>query len=170
MILDIIIVALLGFAIYSGWRKGAITMFVSIIVLIAAVLVATIFGTPFGKAIGVGPTLLHPVTGFFVLFIILLLIGSFVKKWIKPKRGFLAGADKVFGSVFGFLRAVLLLGLLFGFLRIFQLPSTRTSNSSILYPHVLRSSALLVSQLKPLVGQLSSEVYDDLVPTDSLRK
>ena len=93
MIIDAIIIALLLFAAYHGWKKGAITMFVSILVLVAAIIIATLFATPFGKAIGVGPTLLHPVTGFFILFIIILIIASFIKRWIKPKRGFLAGAD-----------------------------------------------------------------------------
>jgi len=169
MILDIIIVAIILFAAFRGWRKGAITMFVSIIVLVGAILLATAFGTMFGKALGIGPTLLHPVTGFFILFIILLIIGGILKKWIKPKRGFLAGTDKIFGLIFGVLRAVLLLGLFLAFLRIFQFPSTKLANQSTVYPLVLKSSALMVSQLKPLISQLSSEVYDDLVPGDSLK-
>jgi len=170
MILDIIIIALIIFAAYRGWRRGAITMFVSIVILIAAILIAAIFGTPIGKAIGIGPTLLYPVTGFFILFIVLFIAGAFLKKWIKPKRGFLAGADKIFGLIFGVLRAVLLLGLLFAFLRIFQFPSTKVANESFTYSVVLKSSALMVIQLKPLVSQLSNEVYEDIAPNDSLKK
>jgi len=170
MILDIIIVVLLALAAWGGWRKGAITMLASIVILVAAVIIAAIFGTPVGKAIGVGPTLLHPVTGFFIVFAVLLFIGSFLKKRIKPKTGLFAGADKLFGLIFGLLRAVLLLGLLFAFLRIFQYPSTKIANQSSLYPVVLKSSAIMVSQLKPLASQLSSEVYEDIAPTDSLKK
>jgi membrane protein required for colicin V production len=169
MILDIIIIVLIALAAWSGWRKGAITMLASIVILIVAVVIAAIFGTPVGKALGVGPTPLHPVTGFFILLVIIFFIGSFLKKVIKPKRGIFAGGDKLFGLIFGLLRAVLLLGLLFAFLRIFQFPSTKLANQSAIYPIVLRSSALMVSQLKPLVSQLSGEVYEDIAPTDSLK-
>ena len=169
MILDIIIIALIAFAALNGWRKGAITMLASILILIVAVIIAAIFGTPVGKALGVGPTLLYPVIGFFILLVVLLLIGSFIKKIIKPKRGIFAGGDKLFGLIFGLLRAILLLGLLFAFLRIFQFPSTKLANQSTVYPIVLKSSALIVSQLKPLVSQLSSEIYEDIAPADSLK-
>ena len=169
MILDIIIIVLLVLAAWSGWRRGAVTMLASIVILIAAVIIAALFGTALGRALGVGPTLLFPVTGFFILFVILLFIGSFIKKAIKPKSGFLAGGDKFFGLILGVLRAVIVLGLLFAFLRIFQFPSTKLANQSATYPIVLKSSALMVSQLKPLVSQLSSEMYEDIAPTDSLR-
>ena len=120
MILDIIIVSLVGFAAYRGMRKGAISMVASLVILIGSVIIATVFGTSFGKSIGLGPTLLHPVTGFFILLFILLFLGSFLKKWIKPKRGMFSAADKFLGLVLGALRAILILGLLAGFLRIFQ--------------------------------------------------
>jgi uncharacterized membrane protein required for colicin V production len=169
MILDLIIVALIVIAAYRGWRKGAISMLVSILVLIGAILIATALGTPFGKAIGIGPTLLHPVVGFFILFIIVLIVGNFLKKWLRPKSGLFAGADRFFGLIFSVLRAVLLLGLFFAFLRIFQFPSAKLVNQSSAYPIVLKSSALMVSQLKPLASQLSGEVYEDIAPTDSLK-
>jgi membrane protein required for colicin V production len=170
MILDLIIFVLLALAAWSGWRKGAITMIASILILVAAVVIAAIFGTPLGKALGIGPTLLHPVIGFFILLVLLLFIGSFLKKIIKPKRGIFAGGDRLFGLIFGLLRAVLLLGFLFAFLRIFQFPAAKLANQSTAYPIVLKSSSLMVSQLKPLASQLSSDVYDDITPSDSLKK
>ena len=167
MILDIIIVSLVGFAAYRGMRKGAISMVASLVILIGSVIIATVFGTSFGKSIGLGPTLLHPVTGFFILLFILLFLGSFLKKWIKPKRGMFSGADKFLGLVLGALRAILILGLLAGFLRIFQYPTIKVGNASTLYPLVLRTSSLIITQMKPLVVQLSSDVYEDLTPADS---
>jgi uncharacterized membrane protein required for colicin V production len=170
MALDSIIIVLVALAAFNGWRKGAISMLASVIIIIGAIILATLFGTPFGRAIGVGPTLLHPVTGFFILFIIILFIGNFIKRWIRPKRGFFAGSDKLLGLLFGALRAILLLGLLAGFLRIFQLPSAKAANESKTYPIVLKASALIISQLKPLASQRSTDVYDDLSPRDFLKK
>jgi len=168
MILDVIIVAILAFAAFRGWRKGAISVIGSLIILIAAIIIASTFGTGFGRMLGVGNTLLRPVTGFFILFLVLFIIGQFFIKFITPKRGIFSGANKFLGLIFGVLRAVLLLGLLFGFLRIFELPPTKTANTSLTYPIVLKSSALMVSQLKPLVGQLSSDVFETM-PADSLK-
>lgn len=170
MILDIIIVGFLLLAAFRGWRKGAVSMIASIVVLVLSILIATAFGTQFGRMLNMGPTLLQPVTGFFILFIILYTIGHFLKKFVTPNRGIFAGADKILGIVFSVLRAVLLLGMLFGFLRIFQLPSTKAASESAAYPIVLRAGGLMVSQLKPLVGQLSNDVYDDMTPADTIKK
>ncbi|MEP7234504.1 MAG: CvpA family protein [Ignavibacteriota bacterium] len=169
MIIDLIVAGLLLVSLISGWRKGALTMIATIVVLLGSILLATAFGTQAGKILGFGPTLLHPVIGFFVVFLLLLIAGSFLKKFIKPKRGLLAGADKIIGSVFGLVRAFLLIGLLFGFLRIFQFPSATMANKSTLYPIILKPVATLVSQLRPLASQLSGEVYDEVSPSDSLR-
>jgi uncharacterized membrane protein required for colicin V production len=169
MILDVIIILILAFAGFLGWRKGAVSMIGSLIILVAAILLASAFGTSFGKMVGIGNTLLRPVTGFFLLFIILFIVGQFLKRFVTPKKGIFAGADKFVGVIFSVLRTVLLLGLLLGFLRIFELPSSKTANSSATYPIVLKSSALLVSQLKPLAVSLSSDVFDTM-PADSLKK
>jgi len=169
MILDIIIIALIVFAAFRGWRKGAVRILGAFVILIAAILIASAFGTQFGKAIGVGPTLLHPLTGFFILFIILYIIGSFLRRFLTPKSGIFAGANKIMGLILNVIISVLVLGLIFGFLRIFQLPSAKQANDSKTYPMVLKCSAMIVSQLKPIVSQLSNDVYDELSPRDSVK-
>src|SRR5689334_9388976 len=110
MILDIVILAIVVFAAFRGWRRGAVAIIGSIVILIAAILLASALATPVGKMIGLGPTLLHPVTGFFIVFILLLIAGSFLKKFLTPKAGIFAGANRILGLFFGVLRAVLLLG------------------------------------------------------------
>jgi len=167
MILDIIILAIIAFSAYRGWKKGAISMIGTLIILVAAILIASAFGTPFGKMIGAGNTFLRPVIGFFILFLILFTIGQFLKKLVTPKRGIFSSADKLFGIIFSVLRSVLLLGLIFGFFRIFELPSSKVANASTSYPIILRSSALMVSQLKPLAGSLSNDIFETM-PADSL--
>jgi uncharacterized membrane protein required for colicin V production len=169
MILDLIIIALIALAAYRGWRKGAVRIIGAFVILIAAILIASAFGTQFGKAIGIGPTLLHPVTGFFILFFILYIIGIFLRKFLTPKSGIFSGANKILGLILNVIISVLVLGLIFGFLRIFQLPSAKLANDSKAYPIVLKTGSILVSQLKPLVGQLSNDVYDDISPRDSIK-
>jgi uncharacterized membrane protein required for colicin V production len=169
MILDVIIIAIIAFAVFRGWSKGAVRILGAFVILIAAILIASAFGTQFGKAIGIGPTLLHPVTGFFILFFILYIIGSFLRKVLTPKSGIFSGLNKILGLMLNVIICVLVLGLIFGFLRIFQMPPAKYSNESKAYPIVLKSSTILVSQLKPLVGQLSNDVYEDISPRDSVK-
>ena len=169
MILDLIIIALLAIAAYHGWRKGAISLIASIVILVAAIFIATTFGSEFGKMIGAGNSLLRPIMGFFILFILLFIAGQFLKRFLTPKRGIIAGANKFLGLILGIVRAVLLLGLFFALLRIFDIPSLRTVNSSTTYPLVLKANALLVSQIKPLASHLSSDAFEAM-PADSLKK
>src|SRR5690349_9682005 len=99
MILDIVIIIFIALAAFRGWRKGAVRIIGGFIILIAAILLASAFGTQFGKAIGVGPTLLHPVIGFFILFIIIYFIGGFLKRFLTPKSGMLSGINKIIGLI-----------------------------------------------------------------------
>lgn len=169
MILDIIIIFIVGYSTYRGWRRGAISFIGSMIILVASIILATVFGSEFGRAIGAGTTILRPIIGFFLLFVILYLIGRSIRKFLTPKRGILAGLDKLFGLILGFLRAVLILGLLFAFLRIFEIPSVKTATESKAYSFILKTSGLLVHQLKPLAGHLSSDTFESM-PGDSLLK
>jgi membrane protein required for colicin V production len=169
MILDIIIIALLALAAYRGWTKGAISLIASLIILIAAILLATAFGSDFGKMIGAGNSVMRPVLGFFILFVLLFLAGQFLKKFLTPKRGFLGRINNFFGLILGIVRAVLVLGLLFALLRIFEIPSAKTVSESKTYPIVLKSSSLIVSQLKPLAGHMSNDTFESM-PADSTHK
>jgi uncharacterized membrane protein required for colicin V production len=165
---DIVIAVLLLFAAWRGWKKGAIGILLGFVFFIGAIIIATLFGTPFGHAMGIGARYLQPVVGFFVLFCILLAIGSFIKKRMKPKGGALAGANSLLGAAIGFARMLLILGLLFSFLRIFQYPSSKDISSSKLYPLTMKGTSLIVSQIRPIVSQFeSSDVFEDMSPIDT---
>lgn len=167
MIWDIIIIVLLAFATYRGWRNGAVAMLVSFLIFIGAIIIATLFGTPFGNMLGIGSTYLHPVIGFFVLFVIVYIVGGFIKRKVTPKQGLFAGLNNLLGAILGLLRMVLLLGLLFSFLRIFGLPSAESIRESKGYPMVMDATGLIVSQIKPLVNTFkASDKFEDM-PSDS---
>jgi uncharacterized membrane protein required for colicin V production len=117
---------------------------------------------------GIGARYLQPVVGFFVLFCILLAIGSFIKKRLKPKSGAMAGINNLLGAAIGFVRMLLILGLLFSFFRIFQYPSNKDISSSKLYPLPMKATSLIVSQIRPIVSQFeSSDVFEDMLPSDT---
>ena len=110
--IDIVAGVLILFASWRGWKKGASGILMGFVTLVGAIVIATLFGTPFGKALGIGAKYIHPIVGFFILFFIVYFIGSFIERKIKPKQGLFAGANNILGAAFGFLRMTLILGLI----------------------------------------------------------
>jgi uncharacterized membrane protein required for colicin V production len=168
MTFDIVAAILILFAAWRGWKKGASGILMGFVTLIAAILIATLFGNPFGKAIGVGPKYIQPIVGFFILFAIVSIIGSFIEKKIKPKQGMFAGANSALGAVFGFVRMTLILGLVFSFGRIFGFPPVDEVKSAVVYPFTIRTTSLIASQLRPILKQLDdSDVFEEMMPIDT---
>lgn len=166
--IDIIAGALVLFSTFRGWKKGASGILMGFVTLVGAILIATLFGTPFGKAIGIGAKYLHPIIGFFLLFFLVYVIGAFIEKKIKPKQGLFAGANAILGAAFGFLRMTLVLGLIFSFARIFGFPATKEVKTTTVYPFTIRITSLVASQLRPLVSQLEeSDVFEEMLPIDT---
>ncbi len=166
--IDIVAGALILFATWRGWKKGASGILMGFVTLVGAIVIATLFGTPFGKALGIGAKYIHPIVGFFILFFIVYFIGSFIERKIKPKQGLFAGANNILGAAFGFLRMTLILGLIFSFARIFGFPATQDVQSTIVYPFTIRTTALIASQLRPLLSQLhESDVFEEMLPIDT---
>ena len=162
--LDAIIVVLLLYALWSGWHHGATRILGGIIVFVAAIIIGTLSGTAIGSAL-LPSSFLAPIVGFFIMFILVMVVGSFFTKKISPKRGIFAGLDKLFGAVFSVIRMLLLIGLLAAFFRLFHLPSPSITNRSTLYPATLHSAASVVSQLKPLAIKLSDDAIDAVKPS-----
>lgn len=168
MIYDIIIAAFIAFALWKGWRRGAMRQLISLAVIIAAVLLGTALGTPAGKAIGIGQKYLQPIVGFFIIFIVLAFAGQFLSRMLHPKAGMTAGANKLLGAIFSGIKAVVIIGLIAAFLRMFAFPPEDKVKDTVLYPATMKASALMVSQIRPLVSQLESiEEYEEMGPADS---
>src|SRR3954468_10679645 len=102
MAVDIAIIVLLALAAFKGWRAGALTMLLSIAILIVAGVLASSLAETVGNLLKIGPAFSRPVIGFVFTFIVLIVLGGFVKRLIKPKRGVLRGLDAMVGAVLGF--------------------------------------------------------------------
>ncbi len=163
MILDLVIGLVLALAVWRGWRRGMIEIIASFLLLLVAMFIASMFGTQVGDSLG-NSGYLRPIFGFFIVFIVLMIVGSFIIKKIKPKRGVISFFDRIFGAVFSGLRMLLIVGLVCAFFRLFQLPSAATVNSSKIYPTILTITSNIASQLKPLTSKLSEGVFDDTPP------
>ncbi|MEO6940717.1 MAG: CvpA family protein [Candidatus Kapaibacterium sp.] len=158
MILDLILLFILAWAAYNGWRSGAISMLLSVVILIAAALIASRFGGTVGAMLGVGQQYLRPVIGFFFLLIVLLILGNFIKRMVRPKQGLLRGFDGALGAILALVRGVFILSLIFVVLRIVHMPPESVTKSSSLYEPVLKVSSTILGVLRPLVNATETTV------------
>jgi uncharacterized membrane protein required for colicin V production len=76
--------------------------------------------------------------------------------------------NSILGGAFGFIRALLVIGLIIAFFRMFQLPSKDDVKDNLLYPFVLKTTAIIAGELRPLVSQFNqSDMFEDILPIDS---
>ena len=158
MTLDIILLILIALAAFGGWRSGAVAMVISIAVLIIAAVAASAFAGKVGGLLHIGAPWAWPIVGFMFTFIVLLIAGSWVKHFIRPKHGLLRGLDGLVGAVLGLARGAIVLGLLLALLQLVHLPPEHMIQGSILYPLLLKISTLLIAVLKPYIHAPSGSV------------
>ena len=149
MILDIIIIVLLFLSALGGWRSGAFAMLVSIAVLVGALLIASLFATRVGGLLHLGPSWAWPVIGFFLTFLLLMILGGWVKGFFRPKHGFLRGLDGLLGAVLGLARGAIVLGLILALLQLIHFPPEHLTEHSHLYPLLLKFTTMFIAVLRP---------------------
>jgi uncharacterized membrane protein required for colicin V production len=151
VIFDIIIAILLLVATIGGWRSGAIAMLLALVVLVLAGMGASALAAPVGHTLKIGPMWARPVIGFIITFIVLVFLGGWIRRAFSPKRGILRGFDGIAGAILGFLRAAFILGILLALFALIHLPPERTTEKSVLYQPLLKTSAVAVGVLKPYI-------------------
>lgn len=156
MILDIILLVILGLATIGGWRSGAMAMFVSVIVLIGAAIVASLLAVKVGGMLHLGPVWGRPVVGFIFTFMVLLIAGSWIKRFIRPKHGLLRGIDGIAGAILGLVRGIVILGLLLALFQLVHLPPSRITSDSVIYPLLIKGASQLFAVLRPYLHAPSS--------------
>ncbi len=151
MVIDIVLGLAILWGAWGGYRTGFLGMLLSIVILIAAAFIASLFATQAGELLHLGPAYGRPVVGFFFLFILLLVAGSLIKRAVKPKSGISKGIDQALGACLGALRSALILSFVLVLLRLVSLPTESAVTHSMLYKPVLECSTMVVGVLKPLI-------------------
>ena len=114
-IVDIVIVAATLVSMVLGWFRGIVREAISIAALVIAIWAAMRLGPTAGGWLGgtVDSTELQLWSGRFLIFVIVLVAGA-IGGWAISRLvhlSGLSGMDRGFGAIFGFARAVLLLGV-----------------------------------------------------------
>jgi uncharacterized membrane protein required for colicin V production len=151
MVLDLILVVLLALAAIGGWRSGAMTMLISMVLLVVATIAASMLAMKVGGMLHVGPNWAWPVVGFIFTFLVLMIAGSWAKRLIKPKNGLLRGMDGIAGACLGLIRGVVILGLFLALFQLVHLPPDTFTTDSVLYPLLLKAATLVITVLRPYI-------------------
>jgi membrane protein required for colicin V production len=149
--IDIILLVIFLLSAIAGWRSGAISMLLSVVVLIAAAFGASLLADAAGNLLKIGPVWIRPVVGFVFSFIVLLIAGGFIKRAIKPEHGLLRGLDGFAGAILGIIRGAIIVAMLLALLNIIDLPPARTTEHSRIYPALLKTSTVFITVLKPYI-------------------
>ena len=155
MTFDLILLVLLLLSAWKGWRSGALSMLLSVAILILAAIFASELAHRVGDVVRVGSEWFRPIVGFAISFLVLLIAGNWLTRLIRPKHGFLRGLDGLVGGVLGLLRGALLLGLLLALIALVHLPPERTTQDSTLYPILLEFAGTIFGVLKPYIHAAS---------------
>ena len=115
---DIGFAVLLLISTYRGWTKGAVIDTIATVVLLIAVIGGLLFGTEVGNLVlgasqeGQSPWALP--LGFVIVFIVVTLIGAFIRKGLDSAlaESAMRPADRTIGLLLGVVRGVLVILLI----------------------------------------------------------
>ncbi len=112
MWLDYVIILLLGFAVWEGWKQGLVTQVLGLVAVAAGIFLAWRLGTSIGEVLGMeGVT--ATVAGFVIVLVVVVvgvvLIGRFTRGLFKITG--LGVFDNILGVVFSALKMFVLVGL-----------------------------------------------------------
>jgi membrane protein required for colicin V production len=151
VIFDLVLLLMLAAAAFNGWRSGAMAMIVSVAVLAVALIAGSSFAAQAGNMLHVGPDWLRPIIGFLFVFVVVMILGNWAKRMIRPKTGILRGLDGLVGAALGFVRGLLVLSIFLAVLRLIHFPPARWSEQSHLYPALLHVSTWISGEFQHLV-------------------
>jgi membrane protein required for colicin V production len=151
VILDIVLLLMLAGAAFNGWRMGAMAMIISVAVLAVALIAGSSFAAQAGDMLHIGPDWLRPIIGFLFVFLVVIILGNWVKRFFRPKTGILRGLDGLVGAALGFLRGLLVLSIFLAVLRLVHFPPAKWTERSHVYPGFLHVSTWISGGFRHLV-------------------
>jgi len=148
-LLDVILIVVIAFSSVYGLFKGLVKEVISLLAVIIGLIGASRFyegASPLLKHLGLGEQAAR-ILSFFVLFIVifiaLILIGKLVHKLIHAI--FLGWLNRLGGIGFGFIRGIIVSGIIIMILTIILSEKAPILSESKLTPHIMSISKVLVS-------------------------
>lgn len=153
-IFDIVVLAVIGFGMMRGYKKGMITTVVGIFgVLLAMILGAQfsyVFKSFFERTFDLPPKY-HTLLGFAAVFLLVMIVLSFSFKFLENLLSQLKlGINQALGALLGGYIAAIGLSIILLLLKPINVPSERSLSDSMTYPFMV---TFAVDNLK-LMGKL----------------
>ena len=165
-ILDVIIICILGYSLIRGIFRGLIKELASIVGVLAGLYAARMYYAPVSGLLAkwITNVAYREIAGFFIVFCGVLLVvgilGIIIKYVLKiVSAGWI---DRLLGSVFATVKAVLIAAVLLLVLTTFLPKRTSVVKDSMLAPHVMTLSGEIVNLIPGDMKQKFSEKFVDL--------
>ena len=148
-LLDVILIVVIAFSSVYGLFKGLVKEVISLLALIIGLIGASRFyegASPLLKNLGLGEQaagILSFIILFIVVFVALILIGKLIHKLVHAI--FLGWLNRLGGIGFGFIRGIVVSGIMIMILTIILSEKAPILSESKLTPHIMSISKVLVS-------------------------
>jgi membrane protein required for colicin V production len=148
-LLDVILIVVIAFSSVYGLFKGLVKEVISILALIIGLIGASRFyegASSLLKDLGLGEQaarILSFIILFIVIFVALILIGKLIHKFVHAI--FLGWLNRLGGIGFGFIRGIIVSGIIIMILTIILSEKAPILSESKLAPHIMSISKVLVS-------------------------
>lgn len=150
-VLDLVLVALLGYMAYRAARRGFIDESLSVIGLVLAAFAMLYFGPKAAETLrhSISPHWIATVAGYGLVFLAVLLSVTFLTSWMSHnvKRSRMGSMDGILGAVFGIIKGVIIFALAFLLLCLVWSPRHHPHwmTGARLYPVIHKTADILVS-------------------------
>lgn len=170
-IFDIVVLALIGFGMVRGYRKGMITTVIGVVGVFVALIMGVQFNYVFrdfyARTFDLAPQYLT-ILSFATVFLIVMVLLTFSFKFLENLLSQLKlGINQALGALLGGYLAALGLSILLLLLRPINVPSERSVSDSITYPFMttfamdnLKLAGKMLPLAKNVLYQLDQTVRD----------
>ena len=170
--IDIIIVVAVAIGFLLGFKDGFVRKLVGIIGFIAAVTIAILFSSFFGRLIE--STLgiefyLAEIMAALLLFIAIMIVTTILKRVIHPFDKVNNLLNQLVGGFVGILQLLFFMSAIFLLLNIFDFPDKKTQNSSVFYNYTYGFIPTSIDFLKDYTPSTEDVIKDYINQKDSLQ-
>ncbi len=161
--IDLIVLLILIFALYNGWKDGAIMQLCSILSILVGVWLASHYGALVGDMLHMGSNY-SMVGGFLVVMVAVIIAAALVSRILRKifSAVGLGGVDILLGIVISVCKFAVILSVLFGAFdglnKNLDLVESKTLDESKLYRPIIKISSSIFPALDWTKKQISSGI------------
>lgn len=171
IILDIIVLVVLLIGFILGYKDGFIRKLIGLIGLAIAIYLAVLFASPLGRliesALGI-EFYLAQIIGGAVVFLVVMIIIAILKRVVHPFDKVNNLFNQILGGVVGVIQVLFFLSAVFIIMKIFDLPSEKTAQSSFIYLPVYKVIPTTIDYLQEYTPDSRKIIKDYIINKDSV--